>query len=301
MMEAPVKVLYIAGFERSGSTILQNVLGQMPGFTAIGEARYFWDELEDGTTLCGCGALVRECDFWNRVLSSGFGEPGRIPLQDVIKQRERKQRDLLPMLLGRDRSLAARMHGYLGCLDTFYRTICQLTGSKVIIDSSKSPLYSYTLGMIGSLDVFAVHLVRDPMGVAHSIMKRKAEGHPSYRNWNIGRVALSWTIWNTAIGLLWRKKRQRLLMMRYEDFIRSPRAALEKIMPFICEEAEELPFKEADSVIMRSTHTIGGSPSRFKLGVVKLEPDRRWQWRLTQRQRLAVKLWTMPLRRRYGY
>ena len=301
MTDTPVKVLYITGFERSGSTILQNVLGQVEGFTAIGEARYIWDELKGGATLCGCGARVGECEFWKGIMSTGFAEPGRIPLREVMKQRERKQRDMIPMLLGWDQALKRRMKDYLGCIETVYQAVRRVTGSRIIIDASKSPLYGYTLGLAGSLDVRALHLVRDPRGVATSIVRRKAKGHPGYQDWHVTRVAFSWTVWNTAIGLLWRKKRTRLMRIRYEDFMESPRAALEKILAFVGGTAHELPLLDENTVILESTHTIGGSPSRFKLGSVKLEPDRQWESQLTTGQRMALMPWTFPLRRWYGY
>lgn len=42
-MTAEVKVLYIAGWGRSGSTILDNVLGQVEGFFSGGELSYLWE------------------------------------------------------------------------------------------------------------------------------------------------------------------------------------------------------------------------------------------------------------------
>lgn len=38
----PVRVLYIAGTGRSGTTIFSNLLGQVPGCLAAGEVRYAW-------------------------------------------------------------------------------------------------------------------------------------------------------------------------------------------------------------------------------------------------------------------
>ena len=39
-----IKVLYIAGNGRSGSTLLGVLLGQIPGFFNVGEVRRVWDE-----------------------------------------------------------------------------------------------------------------------------------------------------------------------------------------------------------------------------------------------------------------
>ena len=42
MNDEKVKVLFIAGNGRSGSTLLHNILGQRAGFGALGERREIW-------------------------------------------------------------------------------------------------------------------------------------------------------------------------------------------------------------------------------------------------------------------
>ena len=50
----PTTVLYVAGAGRSGSTLLDNLLGQIPGFFSAGELRYVWERgLIDGRQLPG--------------------------------------------------------------------------------------------------------------------------------------------------------------------------------------------------------------------------------------------------------
>ncbi|MBA3432215.1 MAG: hypothetical protein H0U16_12145, partial [Actinobacteria bacterium] len=52
----PLKVLFIMGWTRSGSTILDNLLGEVEGFFSTGELHYLWRRgLLEGR-LCSCGA-----------------------------------------------------------------------------------------------------------------------------------------------------------------------------------------------------------------------------------------------------
>src|SRR5918995_1530890 len=51
----PVKVLYVAGLGRSGSTILANTLGQVEGFFSGGELNFIWKHALIENRLCGCG------------------------------------------------------------------------------------------------------------------------------------------------------------------------------------------------------------------------------------------------------
>ena len=54
MSGEPVKVLFVGGFGRSGSTLLDNVLGQVDGFASCGEISYLWDRGLEQDRLCSC-------------------------------------------------------------------------------------------------------------------------------------------------------------------------------------------------------------------------------------------------------
>ena len=73
-----MKVLYVAGSGRSGSTIVDNILGQLDGVGRVGEVRFLWERgmLEDRT--CGCGAAFSACPFWRAVLERAFGGPAGV-------------------------------------------------------------------------------------------------------------------------------------------------------------------------------------------------------------------------------
>ncbi len=73
MDNSPVKVLYVAGLGRSGSTILANTLGQVEGFFSGGELNFIWKHALIENRLCGCGRPSRECPFWGPVFDGEFG------------------------------------------------------------------------------------------------------------------------------------------------------------------------------------------------------------------------------------
>lgn len=54
MMNEKIKVLYLAGWSRSGSTILSNILGEINGFFSTGEITYIWQRGLIINKLCGC-------------------------------------------------------------------------------------------------------------------------------------------------------------------------------------------------------------------------------------------------------
>ena len=85
-----VAVLYVTGWCRSGSTVLGNILAEVPGVFHAGELRFLWQNGVLGTgsnRRCGCGADLLACAFWSRVLQAGT--PAARPLAghaaDVVR------------------------------------------------------------------------------------------------------------------------------------------------------------------------------------------------------------------------
>ena len=69
--EKPVRVLYVAGGARSGSTILGMVLGEIPGFFFAGELIDYWRLWSSRDHRCSCGELLHACSIWSRVSRAG--------------------------------------------------------------------------------------------------------------------------------------------------------------------------------------------------------------------------------------
>src|SRR5262245_21004542 len=70
--DSPVRVLFIGGLGRSGSTLLERLLCEMPGVAAMGEVVHLWQRgLADGER-CACGRAFGQCPFWTRVGEVAF-------------------------------------------------------------------------------------------------------------------------------------------------------------------------------------------------------------------------------------
>lgn len=79
----PIRVLYIAGFGRSGSTVLGTILGQVDGCFFGGELRFIWDRSFCKNGLCECGEHFTACDFWQDVVNDGLGGFDRVDDQKL--------------------------------------------------------------------------------------------------------------------------------------------------------------------------------------------------------------------------
>ena len=60
---SPVRVVYVLGWYRSGTTLLGNLLGQLPGFVSVGELQALWHALSHPESLCGCGLTLGYAPF----------------------------------------------------------------------------------------------------------------------------------------------------------------------------------------------------------------------------------------------
>jgi hypothetical protein len=304
-----ITVLFIAGAGRSGSTILDNVLGQVEGLVSVGELRYVWERGLVENRLCGCGSHFRECPFWRAVLTDAFGSiEGADPDRMRMLQGRGVRARYLPVMLGPQRvreSLVARLGEYPDALQKLYRSVIRKSKSRVVVDSSKLPAYGFVLGMLPSIDLRVVHLIRDPRATAFSWLRKKRQpdkGAGAYME-RQGPVKSSvlWSVWNAAAGLLWGGRPERYLRIRYEDFVARPQDAIRKILALVGEHPEHLPFESESSVRLAANHTVAGNPSRFERGTVEIRPDVEWKSKMSRRDRAAVMAITWPLLRRYGY
>ena len=66
--ETPLKVIFVAGAGRSGSTLLDRMLGSVPRVASVGELRHIWKLGLAEDEFCGCGEPFSACPFWARVV-----------------------------------------------------------------------------------------------------------------------------------------------------------------------------------------------------------------------------------------
>lgn len=306
-MNERVKVLYIVGMGRSGSTILANSLGEVDGFFSAGEICYMWRNNLVENRLCGCGAAFRECEVWSRVLERAFGGSENVDPREMMRELSAGARTRhLPLMLsgsGR-RRLADRMRPLLNNTGALYKALAEETGSRVIVDSSKEPAYGRALGMAPGIDLRVLHLVRDPRATAYSWSKKKPQPDSPDREFMVQfspfKNSWMWDSWNGAAEALWGRDKSRYLRLRYEDFVADPRSNFGRILDLLDEDAEP-PLAGEGEVKLGVSHTVSGNPNRFQTGSVALKPDTEWMREMDHRDRGLVTALTYPMLRRYGY
>ena len=130
------KIIYIAGSQNSGTTLLNIILGGHSNLVGLGEIFQLLKQKKHGLYLaekleenCSCGVKAKDCVFWGEVsrrLDARHGEH--------IHQRYNIVREVFLEQFGPDR---------------------------IIVDSSKSLSYLKTLADEPGIDFIPVHMTRD--------------------------------------------------------------------------------------------------------------------------------------------
>jgi hypothetical protein len=303
-----VRVLYIGGWGRSGSTLTERLLGEMPDVVGAGEVTHLWVRGLVENQSCACGQPFAECPFWTSVGKSAYDGWDKLDVADVVALKHRVDRTRfvgrlsLPTFLTRRRADLAR---YTSLHRKLYAAIAEVSGARVVVDSSKHASLAFTLRHDRRIDLRVLHLVRDGRGVAYSWSKEvhrpeitgTATLMPQY---SMVKSATLWTAQNLFFDLL--RTGARVRRVKYEKLIESPAAGLAEIRDFVDLPADPLGFLSPDGVATLGTsHSVAGNPMRFQHGDVPLRADRAWRTKMPAGRRRLVTLLTWPGRLWYGY
>lgn len=308
MTPGGTQVLYVLGFGRSGSTILDLLLGEVRGFFSAGELQSLWREsLLDGRR-CGCGPAVAECRLWDEILGGReCAALGMSPEEVVTLQGDRLG---LPPVRGSSGSHSRRRSGsdwarYGEVLQALYRRIAEVTGAEVIVDSSKLPSVAPVLEQLDGVDVSYLQLVRDPRAVAHSWRRAKEAvdrlGGGYFDRLGVARSTATWNRRQRAAERVRARAPGRSLLVRYEDFVARPAETLVQVAALAGRPEPDLGFLDGRRATLAPNHTVSGNPVRLRHGEIELREDTEWVASLPARDRAAVTSLAWPLLRRYGY
>ena len=299
-----MKLLYVLGRGRSGSTVFANVLGELNGFFSGGEIRSFWDPVVVRQSMCGCGAPIRDCVVWSHALN----RLSDVDVEEVSAWQHNivSEQQTYRLLRYRRTRRWGTLERYADVMSRLYDALAEVTGARVIVDSSKRPSYAAFLRAVPGLDPYYIHLVREPRASAYSWLSRHHESSRGGGQEVIRRGALDatlrWDLLNLGSDAIIRSTgANRALRIRYEDFVAQPREHVEQARILLNEPAGRSPFVDDHTVRLGINHTIAGNPSRFVTGLVHLEDKREWRKAQTRLDRWVTTAVALPFLRRYGY
>lgn len=229
--EAP-NVLYIMGTGRSGSTILEIVLGSAKETFGTGE---LFNILKDGylkNSPCSCDQEFNDCKVWSSLKAS-------LPLSDDETSKLIKDFSRLEWHSGfwlQWFGISTPNQQYFEINQHIIRTLKEITGSKTIIDSSKYAGRVLALNKLLGNQLKVIWLVRKPENIITSFQKKnKGEQLPK----SSLKAAIYIFVVTLSAKLVQKKLGNRCLLVHYEDFISNPQQELSKISSWANIDLEE--------------------------------------------------------------
>lgn len=299
------KIVYIAGYGRSGSTILDIILSNHPQIIGVGEVMLLLDDWAEPNRQCACGRPYPDCEFWQGLF------PNHLPpreLGQLVRHIEKVSfapRLLLNWVGQREQQQYRDYHQKL------FAHITSQAGKAIIVDSSKSARYGVgrplALARLAGQEVYILHLVRDGLATMESLLVTgsnwELEGYTSAPKWQGLRAAFGWVsanFWASVVG--WLLGPKYYLRLRYEDFLADPTSALQKLSQFLAVDLQPLADQVNHNASFQVGHLVGGNRVRLQGAIqLKRSGNGRSGGRLKRHQRLLFILIGGWLNYQYGY
>ncbi len=297
------RLVYIVGASRSGSTILDALLGAHPQIFASGEL-YLLLVPDHGTPrVCSCGEPLPACPVWGPILAEWGARiaPGTLGqyrrVQDLLERFRHLRR-----LVAHARRPSPEFGRYSQWTRELLSAIETASGRTIHADSSKHPARALSLILAGGIDVSLIHLTRDPRGVVWSKQKfyrpfrGGAEGSAG-----VLTTTLDWILVTLTTEWLRRRHPQvPYLHLRYEDLATDPRAALRTIGGFLSLDFSGVADQAGGGEPIGFGHIMAGNRARHSGGrPIRVDLD----WQVSAPGTLVKWVWALTgwLARRYGY
>jgi hypothetical protein len=260
-------LIYIIGAGRSGTTVLDIMLGNVNGSISLGEINRFFKrngippkrEKES-----------KVYNFWinlkDQMIGSGFND--MLYLQKLSQQNEYH--------LAFVKSLFKKCNSeYVNAIVEQYGYIGQNTSQNVLIESSKYPVRALNLSNYLDRDQFQIkyiYLKKDPEKVVKSFQKKNLE-QPSK---GFLMANLYYLIVNILCGItirILKIKGHRVGTLRYEDLISTPKETLLKLGSDIDEDYSELMRKLIIKEPLNTGYVFDGNRIRLKETLILRDSD----------------------------
>lgn len=272
-----LKIVYILGAARSGSTILDAAIGTATSAVSTGELGHIFWAFDGAKTAnqssavpyCSCGLLVTQCPLWSAVWSD-------LASNHDMSEFEADLRRFETLALSVPTAVVARLfksrafENHLNLLGSLVRSVAKNASANVIVDSTKNPGrgWLYSLLPPQNFDVRFIHLVRDGRSVLSSMTTHYSPDRfvSAPPRWPRPVAALFSTIYwmyaNLHSSLLGKLNRKRYLLIRYEDLVSSPTETLISIESFLGIDLSESRKRVAAGTPLSSGHLLCGNRSK---------------------------------------
>lgn len=166
-------VLYIMGTGRSGTTVLEILLSANDEVCSVGELTHIFRDGFESDKTCACGAPFSRCEFWCRVQQRLSYPPRKVLQSSALLHKIDWHKGFLKIIF---HSISKENTGsYAQTNKELYNACADVSGKRVIVDSSKYPARALMLKRLYGSAIKIICLIRSPEGVFNSFQKTGVE------------------------------------------------------------------------------------------------------------------------------
>jgi hypothetical protein len=294
----PPRILYIAGYSRCGSTLVDMVLNSSVRIASTGELTYLHDEAAARARMCTCGqptATARAtATGWPRarpVKEPWFAGWNAAALWENSLQAPSRRKTRAPTA-PTDKACFPHRPADRADIDRRQLQVRARCGWQAL-----------ALSRLAGLDVRILHLTRDPRQTVQSYVERGSnwvlEGHRAKGVLESWRPIPGWVLANRIGRRIGHEiGADRYMHLRFEDFLSDPATALRRIGAFIGADLEDTIDRVAGQHPFSAGHMVGGNRARLKPQTITPTAAAP---RLPRGHALCLRLVSRPLARELGY
>jgi hypothetical protein len=245
------KIVFIAGSQHSGTTLLNIILGGHSRLVGLGEVFQLLERKSEGFFLteklgddCSCGASVSECPFWGKVSTRLHAMPA-----GDIDQRYGIVREVFMELFGPD---------------------------MILVDSSKSLSYLELLADTPDIDLGVIHMTKDARAHCISQIDDATRKDKKYSKRNPFGQMRKWYRNNLAISRLLDTQQLMSFRLGYEELSLYP----DKLVPALSDWLQLDYEPRMLELSPRQSHVVHGNRMREQEDKNRrIRYDNRWFYR----------------------
>ncbi|MGH8249935.1 MAG: sulfotransferase [Steroidobacteraceae bacterium] len=303
--------IFVLSDMRSGSTLLDQLLGAHPSIMSLGELhwlaayvlqdRKIYDPVHE--LICTCGQRLMQCPFWTSVATDM-----RRPLQSLRLRPSFVKFTADAGLCGRLRRLPTRLvdafpamyrsrlvQGFFGAAQVgrdsvdLFKSVLSVSGRRFVVDSSKSSFRFRTIYDRQPGTTRAILLARDYRAVVHSKMKRGESMVAAAVGWRKKMMQIEAVTADLPAGHKYR--------MKFEALCENPARELSALCHFLGLEFSAAMVERPVS----DTHHIGGSPSKFDPSRIAISLDTAYRQAFDATELRRISKLVRPMAHKWGY
>jgi len=305
-----IPVIYILSNGRSGSTILDLMLGSFSNLWTLGEAQLFPLEV-NFNAVCGSGEPILESVFWKDLIPKIQFKDDNCSISYFRRShphgshtgavvRKKLLYELITDKFSSDTIKRIESYGKLNA-EYFEKTMqhAEQNGfaGKIewIVDASKDPYRLMWLQKSGLFDIKVIHLVKRPSAFVYSTAKGKHQGMNPLM---VARMTLRWVVENKIMSKVCDQciSPENVYTLQYEELAQNPEKALATIGTKF---GIQLNGYSTNQFREYQNFGVSGNKSRWENRSIFL--DEKWKKQMPHKHIKFVNRWTQKLAGRYGY